>query len=343
MAVLLTKNIERVSSDILSAAGVPIAQTDIIASSIVDAHRKEKHTHGLGRLPIYIRKIKSGQMESETRLEIVRSKGCITVFDAHNGFGQIAAHEGMLHCIDKASNLGVGIAVVKDSNSFGAAGFYGETAASHFMIGIVMGNSSPALSPHGGNKACLGTNPICFAFPGTDKNPHIIFDMACSVAARGKVRLAAKNGERIPIEWGLDSDGNPTDDPLEVLSGSMNASGGYKGFGLAAAAEILAGILSGSAFADDVLPLNAPKGYSRYGHFLCAIDPEFFLERNDYMERIDCLINKIKACGDPGCVFLPGERSHAKSIKNIRTVNVSDAVIADVNHLAASLSIEQLC
>lgn len=342
MAILSVEKIYTVSKAILMKKNVPEQQAGIIADTIVDAHRKEKHTHGLGRLAIYIRKIDSGQMDADTKLTVERDNPAVTVLDAHNGFGQVAAFQGMNLCIDKASKYGVGIVGVRNSNSFGAAGYYGELAAQRDMIGIVMGNSSQALAPEGGRKAILGTNPICFSFPGTEKYPHIILDMACSVAARGKVRLAAKNGEKIPLDWAKDMNGKPTDNPEEALKGSMNSIGGYKGFGLAITVDILAGLLTGSAFAEEVKALNTPVGYSRYGHFLCAINPEFFIQTEEYKQRIEHLIESIKSCGDPGNIFMPGERGYRNSLKNKYTVQIGDTIINGVNDLANKLCVSEL-
>jgi len=342
MANLKVADIYKVSKDILLAKQVPEDQAEIIAETIVDAHVKEKHTHGMGRLPIYVRKINSGQMQADTTMKVVRDQPVVKVYDVQNGFGQVAAYRGMKQCIEIAKQFGVGIVGIKDSNSFGAAGYYGEIAAKEGMIGIVMGNASQALAPEGGRTAVFGTNPICFSFPGTDKLPYITLDMACSVAARGKVRLAAKNGEKIPLTWAKDSFGNPTDDPNQALQGSMNAIGGYKGFGLAMVVDIMAGLLTDSAFADEVKPLNTPQGYSRYGHFLCAVNPEFFIEKSSYKERIEHLIECIKESGDSDNIFLPGERAYLNSKKNVTDVQVKDSIVRDVNQLAEELNVKGL-
>lgn len=342
MSKVKVEEIFRVSNDILMASGVESNQAKIIANSIVDAHKREKHTHGMGRLLIYVRKINSGQMSATTNISVIREKGVISVVDVHDGFGQVAAYEGMQKCIQMANLYGVGIVGVRNSNSFGTACYFGNIAAYNNMIGIVMGNASKALCPTGGNKACLGTNPICFAFPGTEKHPNIVLDMACAVAARGKVRLALRNNEKIPKNWGNDKDGNPSDDPAKVLKGSINAFGGYKGFGLATVVEMLAGVITGSSFGKDVLPLNTPEGFSRYGHFLCAISPEFFMTLEEYNEKLDELVDYIKSCGDENSVFMPGEQSQIKINKNKEVINIPDSIVDDVNNLAEKLKVEKI-
>ncbi len=330
----------RVSKEILMAVGVNETDAIIIADSIVDAHKREKHTHGMGRLHIYVRKIKSNQMSANTNMNVIRDNGVISVIDADNGFGQVASYKAVHKCVEKAKIYGVGIVGVRNSNSFGTACYFGNMLADSNMIGIVMGNASKALCPAGGNKACLGTNPICFSFPGTRYYPNIVLDMACAVAARGKVRLALRNNETIPDNWGNDAYGYPSTDPAEVLKGSINAFGGYKGFGLATVVEMLAGVITGSSFGDQVLPLNTPEGYSKYGHFICAISPEFFMNNEEYGERFNELVEYIKSCGEAGKVFLPGEQSQIKKEKNNESVYVPDSIIDDVNDLTEKLSVQ---
>lgn len=342
MKTLTIEEIFRFSKDILMSVGVSEEQASIISDSIVDAHRCEKHTHGMGRLSIYVRKIQSGQMAAETVLTPIRDNGIITVLDANDGFGQVAAYQGIQTCLEKAETFGVGIVGIRNSNSFGAAGYFGNLIAENQMIGMIMGNASKALCPPGGNQACLGTNPICFAFPGTSKHPNIVLDMACAVAARGKVRLALKNGESIPEQWGNDAKGMPSTDPAKVLEGSINAFGGYKGFGLATVVEMMAGVITGSSFADMVLPLNTPTGLSRYGHFLCALSPQFFMDADEYEKRVDHLIEYIQSCGETGCVYMPGEQSQRKKEIHTASVQVPDTIVQDMNALAQQCNVKQI-
>ena len=340
MGLISLESIYRVSYQVLIDLDVSNGDAEIIAGTILDAHKKGKHTHGIGRLPIYARKIREGLMSAETSLIEVRDFPVVSVLDSNNGFGQVAAFKGMEKCVEKAKTYGIGVVAIKDSNSFGVAGYYGELAAKNGMIGVVMGNASPALAPTGGNKALLGTNPICFAFPGTAANKHIIFDMACTSVARSKIRLAAKNGDKIPMDWARDKNGNPTDDPLMAIEGTINPIGGHKGFGLALVVDILSGLLSDSAFGGDVKALNAPTEPSKCGFFLAAINPEFFLSKEEYEDKMDHLIAQVKATG-ADTVLMPGENGYAYELAHPEMVEISDAVINEINKLVEILKIEE--
>ena len=189
-----------------------------------------------------------------------------------------------------ASENGIGAVGIRNTNNFGTAGYFGEKAANNGMIGIVMGNAAPAIAPPGGTKAILGTNPICFAFPSPETEFPIVLDMATSNAARGKIRLALRNGEKIPLGWALDSNGEPTDDPAAALEGSLIPMGGYKGFGLSMMIDIMAGLITGSAYGGEVKNLNHPDSYSRNGNLFIVIDPTFFISKDEYDLRMKTLI-----------------------------------------------------
>ena len=191
---------------------------------------------------------------------------------------------------------------------------------------------------HGGHKPIFGTNPP--AFPSNEGNPPIVLDMATTTASRGKIRLAAKNGERIPLEWAVDANGKPTDCPLEALKGHLTSIGGYKGFGLSMAIDILAGLITGSAFAGGAKPLNHPSEHSAHGHFLMALDIGFFMDFQDYEKRIEKLWRNVKACGDENSIFLPGERSFYEKMRNNDKVDLPKSQISEINQLLKDLKID---
>jgi len=332
-----TEDLARCSKSILTTVEVPDEDADIIVDSILYAHIRGKHTHGIGRMPIYVRKINEGLMNPKTPMTVIADNPATAVYDAENGFGQVAAIRAMDSAIEKAKMYGIGAVGVRNSNNFGTAGFIGEYAVEKGLIGIVLANSGPAIAPTGGNKAILGTNPICVAFPSDGTNPPIIFDMACSNAARGKIRLAAKNGEKIPLGWAVDENGKETDDPNEALKGTMMPIGGYKGFGLALCVDILAGMMTGSAFGGAVKNLNHPTEISRYGHMIVAINPAAFLPEEEYKEKLTQAINNIKACGDEGEILLPGEKSYRSAQSNMETVEIGDKLVSEFNELIQSV------
>lgn len=328
-------SIRDISQAILRASGVPDSHAAVIADTIVYAHIRGKHTHGLGRVSIYLRKIRDGLMTADTPLEVLRDDGAVYHVDAHHGFGQVAAADAMEHAIEKARAFGIGFALVKDSNNFGTAGYFTKLAADNHMAGLVFANSAPAIAPTGGHKSLFGTNPLSMAFPTAQPDCPFIFDMATSVAARGKIRLAAKNGTPIPEGWALDAQGQPTTDAEAALEGSMVPIGGYKGVGLSMMIDVLAGMLSGAAFAGDVKGLNHKTELSRYGHAMIAIDITKFMDWETYLERVSYFTGRVHEYGGE----LPGEHSYQTAVKNTRQVDIPDKQAKEINEIAESLQL----
>lgn len=340
MPQVSTDSLALFAMSILTKVGVPDEQAQIITNSILYAHRRGKGTHGIGRFPIYVRKIQKGVMRADTALAVVKDRAAVTVLDAQNGFGQVAAYKGMQQAVEKAGALGIGAVGIRNSNNFGTAGFVAEVASDRGMIGLVFANSAPAIAPTGGTQPLFGTNPIGIAFPAPEGHPPVVLDMATSVAARGKIRLAAKQGDRIPLGWALDAAGLPTDDPAEALKGSMIPIGGAKGYGLSLAVDVLAGLLTGAGFGGAVRPLAAMEGKSGYGHLLLAIDIEAFMEREDYLLHMKSLVARVKETGSE--VMLPGERSYKIANVQAEQVELSLKQLEEVDGLALELGVEKL-
>jgi LDH2 family malate/lactate/ureidoglycolate dehydrogenase len=133
---------------------------------------------------------------------------------------------------------------VKHSNHFGMAAWIVQKAIDADMMSLVFTNSSPAMPPFGGKEKLLGVSPIACGAPGGKEKPFIL-DMAPSVAARGKIYKAKRRGEKIPLDWALDAEGRPTDDPDAALGGVMLPMGGPKGSALAIMMDVFSGVLSG--------------------------------------------------------------------------------------------------
>lgn len=330
------KSIDEVTKETLGNSGVSEKSIDTILDTIHYANRCGIPTHGIGRLPLYVRKIKAGHFNPNDDVKTVLDSDAVAVLDANGSFGQVAAKHAIDLALEKAEKYGVAAVGVRNSNNFGTAGYYGDYAARHGMAAFVFANAAPAIAPTGGNKTIFGTNPICYAFPGNDTNNPIVLDMATTVVARGKVRLAAKNGEKIPLDWAIGPDGKPTDDPNEALKGSLLPIAGYKGYGLSLFVDVLAGMLTGSAFAGEVKPLSNMNADSNNGHLFVVIDTKRFINCEELNRRIDLFCESVRSCGEEGAVMLPGEPGYRKMAEQTDAVIISEKQLEEINEIAAS-------
>lgn len=333
-------SVEGVISETLRKFEVSQSSIDILSKTICFSNRSGISTHGIRHLPMYVKKLQSGCINPKDDVKAVVDYEAITILDAESTFGQVAAQHALDLGIEKAKKYGISMVGVRNSNTFGAAAYFGYEAARQGMAAIIFANSAPAIAPAGGNKAIFGTNPLCYAFPGTEDSQPIVLDMATTVAARSKVRLAAKNNEKIPLDWAVGPDGQPTDDPNVALLGSLLPIAGYKGYGLSMFIDLFAGLLTGSAYAGGVKPLTKADQFSKNGQFFVFIDVSKAMEPDMFRERVDYFHKAVKACGEEGCVRLPGERSGMLRAENETMIQISQKEYDDLNNLALELGIE---
>lgn len=239
---------------------------------------------------------------------MVHETPATTALDAGNGFGQVASKRAIRLGTAKADSFGIGAVSVRRSNNFGVAGYFARMGAIEGSITLVFTNSPPGIAPVGGNAPIFGTNPIAIAFPRSEELEPIVLDMSSSVAARGKIRLAAKLGDSIPSDWAFNAAGLPTEDPQEAIDGTLRAIGGAKGIGLAMAVDVLSGVLSGAEFGGGVRALNHPEEPSNVGHLFLHISPTVACPSHVYNSRMEMFERRVRAAGAPGGVTLPGER-----------------------------------
>lgn len=333
------ESLSRVVIDVLTKVAVPKDDAEIILDTILFANRRGVATHGVGRLPLYVHKIAAGHYNPKNEIEVLTDNAAYALLDAHNGFGQVVAYKATKMAVEKAKQYGVAVVGVRNSNNFGTAGYFGDMAAREGCAAMIYANAAPAIAPTGGNKTIFGTNPLCFAYPGDGELDPILLDMATTIAARGKIRLAAKNGEKIPLDWAIGPDGQPTDDPNVALKGSLLPIGGYKGYGLSMFVDIFAGMLTGSHYAGGVKNLSKMDEDSGNGHLFVVIDLDKFMTAEEKKERIAYFYKAVKSCGEEGNVFMPGEIEYRKMKKAPDTVQISSKQFDDVNAVAEEIGV----
>ena len=97
----------------------------------------------------------------------------------------------------KNAKTGIGIVAVKNSGHYGLSSFYAEQAVKKNMLVFCFTNAPPALAPHGAKKVYLEQIQFVLVLQLVQKYPFIL-DTSVSLINRGKIRLAAKLGKKIP-------------------------------------------------------------------------------------------------------------------------------------------------
>jgi LDH2 family malate/lactate/ureidoglycolate dehydrogenase len=297
---------------LLVAHDLPEEDAATVARCLVKADLRGVDTHGLQTLPHYLDRVRRGLINPRPNLKVERVTPMVGSLDGQDAFGFVVATKAMAEAIDMASEFGVGIVSARRSTHFGAACNYALQAMDAGYIGIVFTNASKAMPPWGGRVGLLGTSPIAVAAPAGKETPFDL-DMSPAVAARGKIRRAARRGETIPLGYALDAKGRQTTDPNVALDGgTVQPIGGPKGSALAMLMDVMGGVISGAAFGGDVR--NHFEEYDKpqnVGHFIMAMKPDLFVSRDEYLGRMDTLAQRVHA--NPTAegfdeVIMPGER-----------------------------------
>lgn len=332
--------------DVLVANGVPKENATIISNCLLQADLRGVDTHGANRIPSYIERIRNKILDPTATPILDQVTPVVASVDAKNGFGFVAAHMAMTRAIEMGKEFGIGMVSVKHSNHYGMAAWMVQQAVDAEMMSLVFTNSSAAQPVWGGRTKRMGVSPLaCGAPGGTDGRPFII-DMAPSIAARGKVYKAQRRGEKIPLDWALDKDGKPTDDPARALEGVMLPMGGPKGSALSIMMDVFSGVLSGSAYAGHV---GGPYDFSKpadVGHFIVAIKPDLFLSLEDFKSRMEYLYQRVvtseKAAGVDR-IYFPGEIELLNKEKRLKEgVPFTEAEIGNMNKEAEIAGVEKL-
>ncbi len=305
---------ERVTADVLErqieaifrAWGMAPADRKLTAQLMVQTDLRGVDSHGAGIMDRYAEWYRAGYIRMRPRRRLLRNGPTTALLHGGDGLGHPAAAQAMELAIRKARRHGVGFVAVRRSNHFGAAGCYSRMALPHGMIGLATTNGSvPAVVPTFGREPMFSTNPISVAVPA-GRQPAFVLDMATSTVAIGKLKIAYRRDQEMPLGWALDAAGLPTTDPKVALDarlltplGGTRELGSHKGYGLAVLVDILSGVLAGATYGDRFV--RHAKGGGRpprvmdVGHFFGAIRVDRFRPSRQFGRAMDDMLLALKA------------------------------------------------
>ena len=232
---------------VLVSAGAAPANAAIVADACIAAELDGIPSHGLARLPFYADQVSSGKIDGRALPEVRQTAAATVSVDACHGFAFPAIAAGLAAAVPLARSAGIAAVGVRNSHHCGVLGRHVEWLAERGLFALAFANTPAAMAPWGGVRPLFGTNPIAFACPRQAAQPLVV-DLSMSVAARGKIMMAAGKNEPIPEGWALDEFGQPTTDARAALRGTMMPVGGAKGVALALVVELLCAALTQSQF-----------------------------------------------------------------------------------------------
>jgi LDH2 family malate/lactate/ureidoglycolate dehydrogenase len=296
----------------LGRVGMSNADAAVVADALAWADLHGIDAQGLAKLPLIVARLRAGGNAVAPSIKVVSETQATTVFDVADEWGHVSGVRAMRAAIRKAKTVGVGLGVVRNTSSASAMGYYAMLAAKDDLVGVALNSTYPLMPPWGGTTRVLGNQAFAIGCPSGRHGP-LLFDSALSaISWTGIEALRGRGEEWIPEGLALTADGKPTSDPVQALAGILLPMGGHRGYGLALIFEVLTGVLSGGdRFGRDVTNIHdlaQPQGVS---HFMLAVDPQISIPLDQFLERVDALIDQMHAsppASGVDRVRVPGER-----------------------------------
>lgn len=315
-------------------AGLSTGDAAVVADGLVKANLRGLDSHGVARIPVYLARLRGGVVNPQPNVAVIRVAPAATLIDGDNGMGFIVGRRAMEEAIALALENGVGLAGVGHSTHFGMAALYVLQAIEAGYIALAFTNSSPAIPAWGGRTTFLGASPLAAGIPGGSHAPYVL-DMAMTVIARGKIRLAAMHGQPIPEGLALDAEGKPTQDARKAFEGVLLPFGGVKGAALAMLMDILAGVFTGAGYGGEVSPLySGSLEAQNVGHLFIAMRPDLFMPREAFDQRMDTFASRVKnlprAAGFAE-ILMPGEpEERTEELRRVTGIPISEEVAEEL-------------
>ncbi|OAI53490.1 hypothetical protein AYO47_04765 [Planctomyces sp. SCGC AG-212-M04] len=284
---------------------------ETLAQRLIDADLRGQHYYGVASAIRLLESIAAGDIDPRGRVMTCHETPAIAVLDGSRAAGPIAATKGMQAAIAKAKEVGVGTAVVGNSQTLGAASIYSLLAAKEGLIGFVTSSTGPAtVAAAGSNQPAVGNHPLSWAIPIAGRSPFVI-DFSCGTMSWSDVEQAKKSGEPLPEGAALDENAKPTSDADSART--LLPMGGARGFGLSFVCSVLTGGLAGGK-----LPVRKkrPGSAEDSQHFFQAFDPGSFVDPERLAKELCASMDEIrgKCCSEDGtAVRFPGDEDAARA------------------------------
>lgn len=331
--------LEAWTAGVFARCGVPEADARTAARLLVRSDLRGWRTHGLTRVSSYVDRLHSGDFNPRPALRH-ESRGGIIVFEADGAMGHVASPAVVALGLDELKRRASVLVAVRGIGHLGALGVHALAAAEGGAFCLLSQHTPPLLSVPGFSRPAIGHNPLAFGCPMPDGEP-LVFDMACSVAARGHILLAAREGRPIPPDWAVDETGAPTTDAARALKGALLPAGGHKGIGIAMMLEVLTGAITATAESNRRGPaaMHAAGAGGREGAFFWFVDPAAFASRDVFDAYMRQWTGAYLGAGG-GAARLPGERGAALERGGREAgLELAPAIVQELAALGARLGV----
>src|SRR5436190_1441163 len=330
---MVTLQVERLIdfvTEVFAHADSSAEEARRIATYLTTANLTGHDSHGVIRVPVYIRWKKMGSVVPDQTVEVVVNTPSLAVVDGKFGYGQTVAPQAVKIGIDKCKKAGLSAVALRNAGHIGRVGDWAEMAAAEGLVSVHFVNAAGSLlvAPYGGVEKRLSTAPYCVGIPRKGQDP-IVLDFATSIVAEGKVLVASRGGKKLPTGALVDADGTLSEEPSVLYgphtpdgprdhtagTGAIRAFGEHKGSGLAFICELLGGALTGT---------GATAADRRFANGMLSfyIDPKVVDTSNYFDGEVSRYVDFIRATKPVAgveSVLIPGDperKTRADRTKN---------------------------
>lgn len=323
--------LNQLSEQILALHGFSPLHQKSISQTLMTAQIDDCHSHGVWRLLHVIETLNNKKLSPTAEPMVTLDSGAVIKIDAQMGAAPAAFSLGLPLLVNKAHQLGIGLLAINHCVHFSALWVEIEQLTRHQLVGIAMTPSHAWVAPFGGRKPLLGTNPLAFGWPRVNIQEPYLFDFATTMASRGDIQLHERENKPLPEGWGINSAGEASTNPTEVLNGAMLPFGEHKGSAIATMIELLAGPLIGDMTSEQSMAFAENKFSMPYGgEIIIAINPAL-LSNHDSMQDAEHFFEQFNAQG----ARLPSQRRFKARQKNhaSNSVEIPDALYQELKDL----------
>jgi LDH2 family malate/lactate/ureidoglycolate dehydrogenase len=341
--LLTTQQVHVFSVEMLTALGMPNEDAGIVADSFVWAGLHDAMGHSIIRIGQIAARARAGGLSLRVDWTPIRATGAVALLNAQYGWGTIGATRGMRMAIAAAKTHGIGMTSIRNCDNTGALGMHTAHAIDARMIGVAISNTTPFFPPWGGTTKMFGDQAFSIGAPA-DQHHAVVLDQSMGAIRLSTLREAAAKSLALPPDTILTATGEPTTDASEFAKGGMMLPAGrYRGSAIVIMWEVLTGVLSGGHMMTEVIAMSQLDAKLGNSLFVLAIDPSKFMPIEEFLARMDHLVDEVHASPPMSGVdevLLPGERRKRIAAERRRTgIPIPADHIAELAPLAAELGV----
>ena len=328
--------------DIIKTIRIPEGEMKSLFSQILIKHGMQKdnaekcagiftlnslegvYSHGVNRFPRFVKYIDEAYIKTDAVPTLIHSAGALEQWNGNLGPGPLNAEFAAMRAMEIASDYGIGLVTLSNTNHWMRGGTYGWQCARKGFVFIGWANTCVNMPAWGGKDARLGNNPFVIAVPHDPE--AVVLDFAMTQFSYGKMEAYYYEGKKLPYPGGFDKNGELTNDPSEILETMRPVPIGFwKGAGLSMLLDILAASLSGGLSTHQIGSCDKETGISQVFISIDIKKLHNFPAIQNTVSRILDDIKKSEPANDGQSVRYPGENVVKTRNENLENgIPVSD-------------------